>query len=245
MDSGEVNILRIPLLAAWIAAGVVPVAAADISGTVLFKGVPPPEKTIVMDAESSKTHPGVATTRHFVVGKDGGLANVFVYVSKGLEGKKFSPSAKAAELDQAGCMYEPYVQGVMAGQILKIKNSDPLLHNVHSITGPSGNQGFNFAQPLKGQMNEKTFTKPEVMVKFKCDVHNWMFAYVGVMDHPYFAVTGKDGKFTITNLPPGDYSLTAYHQKTHGTKPGLTQRIKVEEDKTVTADFTVELTPIK
>ncbi len=129
----------------------------------------------------------------------------------------------------------------MVGQKLRIKNSDELLHNVHCMPKVSGNKEFNFAQPEQGQVNERIFSKREVMVKFKCDVHNWMFAYVGVVEHPYFAVTDKQGSFTITNLPPGEYTLTAYHQKSHGTGPGLSQNIKIEGDKPLAADFVVEL----
>lgn len=194
-----------------------------------------------MDAECSKLHTEPVTTRHYVVGTNGGLANVFVYISKGLEGKAFSPPAEPANLNQVGGMYEPYVQGVMVGQKLRIKNSDELLHNIHCLPKVTGNQEFNFAQPEQGQVNEKVFNKHEVMVKFKCDVHNWMFAYVGVMEHPYFAVTDKNGAFAITNLPPGNYTLTAYHQKTHGTGLGLLQNIKIEGNQPLGVDFVIEL----
>lgn len=212
----------------------------EISGVVTLKGTPPKEKTIVMDQECSILHAEPVTTRHYVVGSNGGLANVFVYISKGLEGQHFSPPATPAVLDQVGAMYEPYMQGIMTGQVLRIKNSDDLLHNVHSISKVAGNKDFNFAQPEKDQFNDKTFTNREVMVKFKCDVHNWMFAYVGVMEHPFFAVTDKNGKFVITNVPPGEYTLTAYHQKTHGTTPGLSQTVKIEGTTPVKVDFVVE-----
>lgn len=215
--------------------------AGDLSGTVILKGTPPAEKTIVMDEQCCKLRPEPVTTRHYVVGPNSGLANVFVYISKGLEGRQFAPPSQPAELDQTGAMYEPYVQGIMTGQVLRIKNSDDLLHNVHSLPKVPGNKEFNFAQPEKDLVTEKTFSKREVMVKFKCDVHNWMFAYVGVVEHPFFAVTDKNGRFVITNAPAGEYTLTAYHQKTHGTTPGLSQTVKIDGDAPVKADFVVEL----
>ncbi len=218
-------------------------SAADVSGKVTLKGTPPPEITIGYDNTCTMLHPTVPTTRHYVVGKDKGLANVFVYISKGLEGKKFSPPAKVVELDQVGCNYNPYVFGVMIGQSVRIKNSDPLMHNIHALPKVEGNSEFNFAEPSKGNVNESKWTecikKPEVMVKIKCDVHQWMFAYAGVQDHPFFAVTDADGNFKIAGLPAGKYTLTAYHVKAHGSKPGEAQEITVA-DSPVTANFTVE-----
>lgn len=219
-------------------------AAADVTGKVTLKGTPPPEKNIVFDDTCSALHPKVTTTRHYVVGKDNGLANVFVYVSKGLEGKKFTPPSTVVEINQEGCMYDPYVSGVMVGQTLKFKNSDPLMHNVHALPIVDGNTEFNFAEPNQGDVNDTkwtaSITKPEVMVKIKCEVHQWMFCYVGVVDNPFFAVTDQDGKFTIKDLPPGKYTLTAYHLKaTAGTK-GVSQDITVDGGP-VTADFTLEV----
>lgn len=218
--------------------------AADITGTVTLKGTPPPEKTIGYDDTCSALNPTVKTTRHYVVGADNGLADVFVYISKGLEGKKFTPPTQPATLTQVGCNYEPYVQGVMVGQPLAIKNADPVLHNVHALPNVDGNQEFNIAQPTQGEVNDTkwvaSITQPEVMVKVECNVHLWMFAYIGVLNHPYFAVTDKDGHFKIANVPPGTYTLTAYHVKAHGTNPGETQEITVGTAP-VTANFTVEV----
>jgi hypothetical protein len=218
--------------------------AGDVTGKVTLKGTPPPEKTIEYDDTCSKLHPTVASTRHYVVGQDNGLADVFVYISKGLEGKKFTPSTQAAELNQEGCNYQPYVSGVMVGQPVAIKNSDPIMHNIHALPKVDGNTEFNFAQPTQGDVNDSkwasSITKPEVLVKLKCDVHPWMFAYVGVQDNPYFAITDKDGNFKIADVPPGTYTLTAYHLKTHGANPGVTQDITVAGSP-VTANFTVEL----
>jgi plastocyanin len=217
-------------------------SAADITGKITLKGTPPTELKLPFDDKCSALNPAITTTRWYVVGKDSGLANVFVYISKGCEGKQYPTPSQAVELDQQGCNYEPYVLGMMTGQTLKIKNSDPLLHNVHALPTADGNTEFNLAQPTQGQVDEKTFNKKEILVKIKCDVHNWMFAYVGVMDNPYFAVSDADGNFKISNVPPGTYTLTAYHLKTHKITPGVSQEIKVA-DSPVTANFTVEIKP--
>ncbi|HWD18997.1 MAG TPA: hypothetical protein VHB20_06930 [Verrucomicrobiae bacterium] len=219
-------------------------SAGDITGKVTLQGTPPPEKQIAFDDTCGKMDPKVTTTRHYVVGKDNGLANVFVYISKGLEGKKFTPPTDVVEINQVGCNYDPYISGVMVGQTVRIKNSDSIMHNIHALPTVDGNSEFNFAEISQGDANDTkwtaSITKPEVLVKLKCDVHNWMFCYVGVVDSPFFAVTDKDGNFKIANVPPGDYTLTAYHLKTHQKTPGLSQAVKVE-GAPVTANFTVAL----
>jgi plastocyanin len=218
-------------------------SAADVTGKVTLKGTPPPETPIDFSdvAQCGDMHPTVTTSRRYVVGKDNALKDVFIYISKGLEGKTFPVPATPVELDQEKCTYQPYVLGVMVGQTLNIKNADPILHNVHATPVVAGNEEFNIAQANQGQVNAKTFTKPEVMVKVKCDVHKWMLAYVGVVDNPFFAVTDADGNFKIPNLPPGDYTLTAFHVKAHAGTPGISQTIKVAGDAPVVANFTVEV----
>jgi hypothetical protein len=204
------------ILAVAAVAGVLPLTAADLTGKITLKGTPPPEKTIDPlnnDPTCGKLHKEPVKTRLWVVGQDNGLANVFVYVKSGAPASE--PKGAEPEINQTGCLYEPYVSGVMVNQKFKIKNSDAVLHNVHAT--PTENAEFNFAQPVQGQVSEKSFSKPEVMVRFKCDVHPWMFAYVGVVDNPYFAVTDKDGNFTIKDLPPGKYTIAVKHMKA-GTK---------------------------
>jgi hypothetical protein len=219
-------------------------SAGDVTGKITLKGTPPPPLTIDYGDVCSKLNPTVPTTRHYVVGKDNGLANVFVYISKGLEGKKFPATTEAVELDQVGCNYNPYVFGVMVGQPVRIKNSDATMHNIHAMPKVDGNSEFNFAEPSQGDMNDTKWVEsikvPEVMVKLKCDVHQWMFAYAGVQAHPYFAVSDPDGNFKIANLPAGKYTLTAYHLKAHGAKPGESQEITVA-DSPLTVNFTVEV----
>lgn len=214
-------------------------SAAEVSGKVTLKGTPPPEKKIEFDATCGKLHDKDVTTRHYVVAPDGGLANVFVYLKQAPAGKPAGDGAPV--LDQVGCIYEPYVLGVMTNQVFKIRNSDPLMHNVHATPKAAGNKEFNVGQPVKGMIKETSFPSREVLVRFKCDVHPWMFAYAGVMDHPYFAVTDKDGKFKLpADLPAGKYTLVAYHLKTHGTTEGVVQEIEVGADKKE-VNFTIEV----
>ncbi len=238
MKKFVLSVMVVVLTGSWQIA-----SAGDVTGKVTLKGTPPPEKPIAFDDTCSALHPTVTTTRHYVVGKDNGLANVFVYISKGLEGKKFTPPSTVVEIDQEGCMFHPYMAGVMVGQVVKFKNSDPLMHNIHALPAVDGNQEFNFAEPSQGDVNDTkwtaSITKPEVLVKIKCEVHAWMFCYVGVQDNPYFAVTDKDGQFKIPNLPAGDYTLTAYHLKATA-KPGVSRQITVGTGP-VTADFTLEV----
>jgi hypothetical protein len=221
-------------------------SAGDITGKITLKGTVPPELTIDYGDVCGKLSPTVPTTRHYEVGKENGLAGVFVYISKGLEGKTFPPTTQAVELNQVGCNYKPYVFGVMVGQPVLIKNSDPTMHNIHALPKVDGNSEFNFAEPSQGDVNDTKWVEnikvPEVLVKVKCEVHAWMFAYAGVQTHPFFAVTDADGNYKIPNVPAGSYTLTAYHLKAHGAKPGETQDIKVE-DGPLTANFTVEVPP--
>ena len=210
-------------------------SAAEITGKVTLKGTPKPEVPIPL--EGTTCGPVVhtkLTTRHYVVGPDHGLANVFVYIKQGAAAAP--PVGEEPLLDQANCQYEPYVMGVVTGQKFKIRSSDPLMHNVHA-TPKNPKDEFNFAQVSKGQVNEKSFTAPEVLVRMKCDVHPWMFAYIGVVDHPYFAVTDKNGSFTIPNLPAGKYTIEARHMKA-GAK---SQEINITASDKKTVDFEMEV----
>ncbi len=208
-------------------------SAAEISGKVTLTGTPLPEKEIALDAMCGKMHTKPLTTRHYVVGADKGLANVFVYVK---EGAKPTPATgKGGTLDQVGCEYSPYVMGVQAGQAFDVRNSDAVLHNVHTL--PKNNKEKNVGQPVKGMVTPFTFDTPEVLVKFKCDVHPWMFAYVGVCDHPYFAVTDKDGNFKIGGLPAGSYTVEAFHLKA-GVKA---EKVTVTADDKKSQNFALEV----
>jgi len=203
--------------------------AGDITGKITLKGTPPPEKDITplkQDATCGKLHADMPKTKFYVVGGGGELADVVVYLD-GISGKSTGASAPPAVLDQKGCEYIPQIMALQTGQKLNVKNSDPVLHNVHTTPDPaSGNKEQNMAQLAKGPDLTFTFAKPEVFLRFKCDVHPWMFAWVSVFDHPYFAVSGKDGTFKIANVPPGKYKLVAAHRKA-GTQ---TQEIEVKDD---------------
>ncbi len=192
------------------------VFAADggcVTGKITLSGKAPEAKKRPsdQDAKCKAMHPDGVPIRNYIVDASGGLANVFVYVKTGLEGKKFPPSTTAVVLDQQGCLYNPLVFGIQVGQTLTIQNSDDTSHNVHALA--TKNKEFNFGQPTKGMKNEQKFDKQEVLLKFKCDVHDWMTSYAGVVDHPFFAVTKEDGSFKISGLPPGDYTIAAVHPK--------------------------------
>ena len=205
--------------------------AGGVSGTVTFAGTDT-DTPIAFSADPvcASLHKTPADTNE-IAAKDGKLGNVFVYVKTGLEGKTFPAPTDKKELDQQGCLYTPRVQGVQVGQPLTIKNTDATLHNVHALA--KTNAEFNQAQPQGLPPFDKTFDKQELMVHVKCDVHPWMTAYVGVLPHPFFATTGEDGTFSIKNLPPGKYTLEAWHEKL-GTQD---QDITVGPSQTVTANF--------
>ena len=218
--------------AAPIANPVDPATAGNIAGRISFEGTAPARAPMRMDSDPNCVSQG-ATDEAVVVGADGALQNVFVYVKDGLGALQFPVPATTAILDQQGCRYVPHVIGAQVGQPVEIINSDPTLHNVHAI--PSVNQEFNTGQPIKGMKSTHTFSTKEVMVPFKCDVHGWMRAYVGVLDHPFFAVTGPDGTFSLQGLPPGTYTVEAWHE-TLGTQ---TQTVTIgdKENKDVAFAF--------
>ncbi|MBN8246585.1 MAG: hypothetical protein J0L84_03995, partial [Verrucomicrobia bacterium] len=172
-----------------------------VRGRVVLKGTPPAEKVIgavKSDGNCGKVATGTAMTRNYVVGSDGGLRYALVRVTQAPGGN--GKSAAPALLDQAGCMYEPYISAIQTGQTLKIRNSDPFMHNVNCTTKQSGNKGFNIAQATAGKVDEKAFETPELGIRFACNVHPWMIAFVHVVDHPFFVVTDDKGAF---ELPAG------------------------------------------
>jgi hypothetical protein len=228
--------LLIPGLTAVLAGSLTMATAAELTGKVTLKGKPKDEIPIDLGPACGPLNPntGKVTTRHYVVGEGGGLGNVFVYLK---DAKAAPATGEGPLLDQVGCMYEPFVLGAVVNQKVKIRNSDPTLHNVHAT--PKVNREFNFAQAVKGRVDEKSFEQAEILVRMKCDVHPWMFSYIGVVEHPYFAVTDKDGNFKISGVPDGQYTVVAYHLKTHGANPGVSQSVAVKGS--AKQDFTVEL----
>ncbi len=222
-----------PGAAAPAAAGVDPATAATVTGKVKFEGTAPAPAPIKLgsDPYCEKASPGL-TTENEIVGKDGSVENVFVYVKDGLGNRTFPTPSEPVVLDQKGCHYTPHVLGIQVGQPLQIVNSDDTLHNIHGL--PKANKEFNQGQPIQGMKMTHTFSTKEVMIPFKCDVHGWMNAWVGVLDHPYYAVTSKDGSFSLKGLPPGTYTIEAWHEKL-GTQ---TQTVTIGAKESKDVDFT-------
>ena len=218
--------------AAW--PGVAFAAGSSITGTVTFAGTVPKLAPIAMDADPvcAKKHATPVQSQMLVLGSGNTMGNILVWVSKGLPaGKTYPAPSTPVTLDQNGCMYVPHVQGIMVGQTYHILNSDGVLHNIHSL--PKINPQFNKPMPPTLKETNTKFDKPEDVFKIKCDVHPWMEAYIGVFNHPFFATTGPDGKFTISGLDPGTYTLTAWHERL-GTQ---TTTVTVPANGSATANF--------
>ena len=204
--------------------------AGNITGTVTFEGTPPPPEVLDMasEADCAATYTGDPEVSWVDVG-GGGLADVFIYIREGLEGMSFPVPAQAVVIDQQGCQYRPLVAGVMVGQSVAFRNSDGLLHNINA--SPTANRPFNVSQPVNMD-TEREFAAPEVMIPIQCDVHGWMAGYIGVVTHPYHAVSGGGGGFDLSQLPPGEYVIEAWHARL-GTQ---------EQTVTVTTGQTAEVT---
>jgi plastocyanin len=213
-----------------------------ITGIVKFAGPQPPRKAIDGMAGNAYCNGRCNGTppldEKWVFGKNGDDAtfqNVLVYVAKGLEGRKFVPPKEPAVLDQVGCIYTPRVIGVMVGQTLQVRNSDATLHNV--IGNLKANKGFNEGMSVQNGTIEKVFQNPEFKADFRCFMHPWMVAYVHVMEHPFFAITGPDGTFTLRGLPPGEYEIAAMHESSRFEVSPERIRITVAAGETKKIDF--------
>jgi plastocyanin len=204
-----------------------PATVATISGTVKFEGVAP--KVSKIDMSQDPGCKGMNEAENVVV-NGGDLANVFVYVKDGLGSRTFDVPKDPVVLEQQGCQYHPHVLGVMAGQTVQIKNADPTTHNIHPT--PKDNREWNESQPPSSPAIEKSFAREEIMLPVKCNQHPWMKMYINVVKSPFFAVTGKDGKYEIKGLPPGDYTI-AFVQEKLGEQ---TQKITVAAKDTKTVD---------
>jgi hypothetical protein len=217
-----------------------PATAGDVKGTVTLEGTAPKNEAIKMNADPVclKEARGDQFQETYMV-KDGKLENVFVYVKDGLGNYMYDPPTGSPRIDQKQCRYHPHVFGMRVGQSLEILNSDPTLHNIHAT--PKGNSEFNTGQPIQGMKTQHTFTKQEVMVPFKCDVHGWMNAYVGVLDHPYFSTTDASGAFELKGLPPGTYTIEAWHERLGTTTQSVT--LGPKDSKEVNFSFKAPATP--
>ncbi|HEX8153329.1 MAG TPA: hypothetical protein VF698_09405 [Thermoanaerobaculia bacterium] len=207
--------------------------AGTVAGLVKFEGAAPGMPAIQMAADNfcASQHKDVVKDEEVVVGPGGELANVLVYV-KDIKGN-FPAPAQAATLDQRGCQYHPHVSAVQVGQPVNIKNSDQTLHNVHAM--PAVNKAFNEGQPVP-MTSTKKFDKVEMQpFKVKCDVHGWMKSYMAVLPHPFWGVSQMNGSFNIANLPPGNYTLVAWHEKYGSQEQPVTSGAK--EQKQVTFTF--------
>lgn len=209
--------------------------AADIYGTITLKGTPPPEIDIVPlknDPNCGPMHKEMPTTHFYVVGPKNGFGDVVVSL-KGVHGKSTGAEAKPLVIEQKGCEYTPYVAACQTEQKVVVKNLDPVLHNVHVTPENHANLEENRAQLPHGPDLSFVFKAPEEFLRFKCDVHPWMFAYVSVFDHPFFSVSDKEGSYRIHGVPPGHYTLVAAHRKA-----GSLERTIDVQNHDVRLDFT-------
>ena len=209
--------------------------AGSVTGVVDYEGAVPKLPTVKMNADPgcAAKHKTPVKNEMLVLGDGNTMGNIYVSITKGLPSKTWPTPGTPATLNQDGCKYSPHVLAVMQGQELKILNSDGLLHNVHAL--PKLNKEFNMAMPASRKEATKTFDKVEKPFKIKCDVHPWMGAFIVVTDHPFFDVTGTDGKFEIKDLPAGTYDVTIWQEKL-GTK---TQSVTVPASGSVTQNFTL------
>ena len=205
---------------------------STVTGKITLMGTAPAARVIPTSADPLCMPDGGALRSEVIVlGPGNELQNVFVYVKDGLGDRPFQAPKTPVVLDQVGCRYTPHVAGAQVGQPVEIVNSDPTLHNVHAVA--KANREFNFSQPIKGDRRIRTFDKPEIMVPIKCEVHGWMRSYVGVLPHPFFAVSRADGTFEIKGLPAGTYTIEAWHEEL-GTR---TQTVTVDGKAGAAADF--------
>jgi len=209
-------------------------AGGSIAGTIKFEGSAPHSRLIHMDADPVcyAVNKGNVHSSVLLLGDNNTLGNVFVYIKSGLARSDYPPPDQAAVITQAGCNYSPHVLGVMQKQKVKFLNPDGTLHNVHGMCRI--NPEFNAAMPDFRKEIQVSFDKPEFMFQIRCDVHPWMQAWMAVLNHPFFSVTGPEGKFEIKDIPAGTYEIEAWHEKL-GSK---TATMTVKDQTSQTIDFT-------
>jgi plastocyanin len=208
-----------------------------IAGEVRFEGAVPAQTVLQVGsfAECAAQHSGPVLAGDVLV-HDGRVENAIVYVSEGLGDRVFAVPDAAVVIDQQGCLFVPRVAAAQVGQEVRFLNSDPLPHNVHGT--PQRSRGWNFMLGVKGASRATTVGAPEPVIEIKCDVHPWMKAYLGAFDHPYFAVTGRDGRFTLENVPPGTYVVTVWHER-FGTR-STSVELPPTETRSIVVTFAAE-----
>ena len=210
--------------------------AGSISGKIRYKGPLPARKPIDMSNEPAcvEAHKDKAYDESLVVSRAGDLANAFIFVKSGLEGKQFAAPPTPVVIDQKGCWFHPRVIGIQVGQTLEITNDDPVTHNIHPMA--EVNREWNHSQGAGDPPMNRRFIHPETMIPVKCNIHGWMHAWIGVVDNPYFAVSNEDGTYTIANLPPGTYTIAVW-QEMLGTQE---RQVTIAPHSNETQNFTFE-----
>jgi plastocyanin len=237
---GAATLAALVVALAFLSGGEVPAvahagAAGSIAGTVQYSGTAPQRAVLQMAADPFcvTAHAGqTVLSEQVVVNDNSTLRWTFVHIREARSGSLPAGAGDTAVLNQVGCMYDPHVLGMQAGSTIRVVNSDQTLHNVNAQ--PRNNQSFNIAQPVPGMATERVFENPEVMIPVRCDVHPWMQAYIGVVPHGFFDVSGEDGGFSMEGVPPGEYVVEAWHESL-GTQ---TLTVTVREGETASADFT-------
>ena len=207
--------------------------SSAINGRVLFKGPAPVQKLINLhqDAACDVDSKEQFYSEDVVLNPDSSLANVFIYISEGLASQHDAAPVDPKILDQHHCRYVPHVLGIQVGQTLKILNSDPTFHNVHAAA--QKNKAFNLGMSKVEKVKTRTFDQAEVMIPLRCNVHPWMNAYIGVVEHPFYSVTDSTGSFKLQAVPAGEYVIAAWHE----VFGRLEQKIKLAEKETKTLEF--------
>ena len=210
--------------------------AGSVTGAVKFEGTPPKARTINMASVPScnSQHTSPATTEDVVLGDQGALQNVVVYLKGDFSQYSFPRAATPVKIDQKGCLYTPHVAALMTGETLQVTNSDLATHNVNAMA--KSNRPWNESEPPGAATINQQFTREEVAIRVKCNVHPWMKLYVAVLRHPYFQVTGKDGSFALKNVPPGKYTLVAWHELYGTREQEIT--INAKQEQSVSLTFT-------
>ncbi|MGB8509320.1 MAG: carboxypeptidase regulatory-like domain-containing protein [Pyrinomonadaceae bacterium] len=242
-DSGDANTAQVENLTPYKTSG----KEGSIVGAISFNGTAPAPKTISMDQDPVCASTNPSATAEDIVVKDGKLENVFVYIrdgktadQKSITGFSFDTPAQAAVLDQHGCHYVPHILGMQTKQSLEIKNSDATSHNVNVLAAK--NEKFNQGQGPGAAPLDKKFLRSEILIPVKCNQHPWMRSYIGVLSHPFFAVSGADGKFEIKGVPPGTYTVVAWHEK---YPQGVTQTVTVGANENKQQDFSFNADQLK